>query len=99
MVNKPAEKNQPMLAELWDKGDALVLQPDEGESYWQPNPANGYSTIKVSPRNCRSNHASFGVQVIAHGGRAGAGAVRAPGEHARGGKSCGLRPQDRRLAR
>jgi quercetin dioxygenase-like cupin family protein len=67
-MNKPAEKPGPVLAEPWDKGDALVLQPDEGESYWQPTPANGYSTVKVSPRNCRSNHTSFGVQVIAPGG-------------------------------
>ena len=34
----------------------------------------------------------------AHIGRAGAGAVCAPGEPARGGKNCGFRPQDRRLA-
>ncbi len=52
----------------WDKGDALAVQPDEGESYWQPKPANGYSTVKISPRNCRSNHISFGIQVIAPGG-------------------------------
>ena len=45
-MNKPAESNQHALAEPWDKGDALVLQPDEGESYWQPKPANGYSTVK-----------------------------------------------------
>ena len=67
-MNKPTEKNQPVLAEPWDKGDALVLQPDEGLSYWQPMPANGHTTVKVSPRNCRSNRASFGVQVIAPGG-------------------------------
>lgn len=54
--------------EPWDKGDAIVLQPNEGESYWQPKPANGYSITKVSPNNCRSNHTSFGVQVIAAGG-------------------------------
>jgi quercetin dioxygenase-like cupin family protein len=66
-VNKPAETALQQV-EPWDKGDAIVLQPDEGESFWQPMPANGYSTIKVGPRNCRSNHASFGVQVIAPGG-------------------------------
>jgi len=52
----------------WDKGDAIVLQPDAGESYWQPQPANGHIEVKVSPRNCRSNFASMGVQVIAPGG-------------------------------
>ena len=32
-MNKPAEKSQPALPEPWDQGDAVVLQPDEGESY------------------------------------------------------------------
>ena len=27
----------------WDKGTKLVLQPEEGASYWQPKPANGYA--------------------------------------------------------
>lgn len=58
----------PSGQEPWDKGDSIVLQPDEGESYWQPMPANGHMTIKVSPKNCRSNFASMGVQVIAPGG-------------------------------
>ena len=66
-MNKPAE-SAVTGTEPWDKGDAIVLQPDEGESYWQPKPTNGYSIIKVSPKNCRSNHTSFGVQVIAPGG-------------------------------
>lgn len=50
------------------KGEKIVLQPDEGESYWQPMPANGYGTIKVSPKNCASNYVSMGVQVIAESG-------------------------------
>jgi quercetin dioxygenase-like cupin family protein len=50
------------------KGTALVLQPDEGESWWQPQPAGGYMTLKVGPSNCNSNFASFGVQCIAPGG-------------------------------
>ena len=45
-MNKPAETALHEV-EPWDKGDALVLQPDEGQSFWQPMPANGYSTIKV----------------------------------------------------
>ncbi len=52
----------------WDRGDAIVLQPDQGESYWQPRPANGHIEIKLSPKNCRSNFVSMGVQVIAPGG-------------------------------
>ena len=42
------------------KGSKLVLQPDEGVSYWQPRPANGYTTIKVSPDNCASNAVTMG---------------------------------------
>jgi quercetin dioxygenase-like cupin family protein len=50
------------------KGDAIVLQPDEGDSYWQPQPANGYVTVKIGPSNCASNFTSMGIQVIAPGG-------------------------------
>lgn len=50
------------------KGDAIVMQPDEGESFWQPMPANGYVTLKVSPKNCASNYLSMGVQAIAENG-------------------------------
>lgn len=40
-VIKPAEATPDRVVPS-DKGDAIVLQPDEGESYWQPKPANGY---------------------------------------------------------
>ena len=49
------------------KGPGIVLQPEEGESYWQPVWANGYSTVKISPKNGTLNLA-MGVQVIAPGG-------------------------------
>ena len=65
-MNKPVQP-----AEIFDprlKGDAIVLQPDEGESYWQPKPASGYMTLKITPKNCSSNFTSMGVQVIAPGG-------------------------------
>src|SRR5690349_3119774 len=29
------------------KGEGIVLQPEEGTSYWQPAPANGYGIVKV----------------------------------------------------
>jgi quercetin dioxygenase-like cupin family protein len=50
------------------KGNSIVLQPEEGDSYWQPAPASGYATIKVSPENCCSNFVSMGIQAIAEGG-------------------------------
>ncbi len=54
----------------FDKGAAIVVQPDEGESYWQPVPANGYAEVRVSSRDDPSiNRFSSGIQVIAPGGR------------------------------
>ena len=53
-----------------EKGAAVVVQPDEGESYWQPVPANGYAEVLVSRRNDPSiGRFSSGIQVIAPGGR------------------------------
>src|SRR5688572_11582921 len=49
-------------------GNALVLQPEEGKSFWQPQPANGYATVKISPENCSSNFLSMGIQAIAENG-------------------------------
>lgn len=48
-------------------GNAFILQPDEGKSYWQPAPARGYSTVKVNPENSTSNYVSMGIQVISEG--------------------------------
>lgn len=43
-----------------------VVRPDEGESFWQPVPANGYAEIRVSHRrDPRITHLSTGIQVIA----------------------------------
>lgn len=51
-----------------DRHAAIVVQPDEGESFWQPVPANGYAEVRVSRRNAPGNDRfSMGVQVIAPG--------------------------------
>ena len=63
-----AEPAEPLATERPDKGSKFVLQPDEGVSYWQPKPANGHVTIKVSPENCTSNLVTMGVQVVAPNG-------------------------------
>ena len=63
-----AEIANPMGNDPADQGSKFVLQPDEGVSYWQPKPANGYVTIKISPDNCASNLVSMGVQVVAPNG-------------------------------
>ena len=52
-----------------DKGAAIVLQPEDGDSFWQPVPANGYASVKVSPWNAPVDRFAMGVQVVAPGGR------------------------------
>lgn len=49
-----------------ERGAAFVVQPDEGQSYWQPVPANGYAEVLVSKRDDPSiGDLSAGIQVIA----------------------------------
>lgn len=45
-----------------------VFGPEEGESYWQPEPAHGYVTTKVSPHNLNTHTWAAGFQVIDPGG-------------------------------
>ncbi|MDP6352077.1 MAG: cupin domain-containing protein [Alphaproteobacteria bacterium] len=49
-------------------GRAVVLQPGDGPSYWQPMPANGFSEIKLTPENTGYGALSSGFQTIAAGG-------------------------------
>ncbi|WP_137389825.1 cupin domain-containing protein [Rhodoligotrophos defluvii] len=42
----------------------LVLHDDDGDSYWQPVPANGYVTVKLTPENWDGPF-SVGIQVVA----------------------------------
>jgi len=48
---------------------AVVMQPGEGPSYWQPVPANGYSESKLVPADTNFPTLSMGFQTIAPGGR------------------------------
>src|SRR5687767_11766922 len=48
---------------------AVVMQPDEGPSYWQPIPANGHSDPKLFPANTSFDRLAMGYQTIAPGGR------------------------------
>ncbi len=45
-----------------------AVQPDEGEGYWRPKPANGYVVVKVSPRRGGERNLAMGIQVIPPGG-------------------------------
>lgn len=47
---------------------ARVLLPDDGDSYWQPEPAGQYATVKLSPLRSASNHFSMGTQHVRPGG-------------------------------
>ena len=49
------------------KGPALVIKAAEGASYWQPIPANGYATVKLSPLNSPLNDFAMGVQILEPG--------------------------------
>lgn len=44
----------------------MVMQPDDGPSYWQPEPANGYVCNRVSAENWQGS-VSCGIQVVAVG--------------------------------
>jgi quercetin dioxygenase-like cupin family protein len=47
------------------RGRATVVQPDEGDSFWQPVPANGHADPKLTPANTRFDALSMGYQTIA----------------------------------
>jgi quercetin dioxygenase-like cupin family protein len=44
---------------------AIVIQPSEGDSFWQPVPANGHADPKLTPANTRYGDLSMGYQTIA----------------------------------
>ena len=50
-------------------GRAVVMQPADGPSYWQPEPANGHAQVKLRPRETGFDGLSMGTQTIAPGGR------------------------------
>jgi quercetin dioxygenase-like cupin family protein len=47
------------------RGHAVVVQPGEGPSYWQPVPANGHADPTLYPENSRFDGLSMGFQTIA----------------------------------
>jgi quercetin dioxygenase-like cupin family protein len=49
------------------KGPAIVIGPEEGRSFWQPQPSTGYATVKLSPFNTPFNNFSAGIQVLEPG--------------------------------
>ena len=55
------------MSETLIKGPALVLGPEEGESYWQPGPHHGHMTVKLGPHNLDHKPFSMGIQVMPPG--------------------------------
>ena len=51
-----------------EPGRWLVMAPEEGRSYWQPEPASGHVTVKVEPGNSGFGGVSMSVQAIGVGG-------------------------------
>ena len=47
------------------RGHAVVMQPNDGPSYWQPVPANGHADPVLFPQNTRFDGLSMGFQTIA----------------------------------
>ena len=50
------------------RGHAVVMQPGDGPSFWQPKPANGHADPMLIPENPRFDDVSMGYQTIAVGG-------------------------------
>jgi len=44
-----------------------VIGPEQGESYWQPQPSNGYVTMKLSPDTMPYDTFTSGTQVLPPG--------------------------------
>lgn len=47
------------------RGRAVVMQPGEGPSYWQPVPANGHADPALFPANTGFDGLSMGFQTVA----------------------------------
>src|SRR5882724_12785849 len=51
------------------RGRAVVVQPGEGPSYWQPVPANGHADPVLFPARTGFDGVSMGFQTVVPGGR------------------------------
>ena len=48
---------------------SLVIGPEDGESWWQPQPSGGYVNTYITPENNPYHDFSSGVQVLPPGGQ------------------------------
>jgi quercetin dioxygenase-like cupin family protein len=49
------------------KGHSAVLQPEDGESFWQPLPSTGHVVAKITPYTSPYDDFSMGIQVLEPG--------------------------------
>jgi quercetin dioxygenase-like cupin family protein len=52
-----------------NRGRAVVVQPGQGPSYWQPLPANGHADPALFPSSTGFDGLAMGFQTVAPGGR------------------------------
>lgn len=62
------ESNNKRSTELPDQGPCGVWAEHEGETHWQPDPAHGHVTLKITPDTFPSNLMTVGFQYIDEGG-------------------------------
>ena len=63
-INETRDESQ----NLPEQGPWGVWHEEDGESWWQPEPANGHVTLKLTPDTFPSNQFSVGLQYIDPGG-------------------------------
>jgi len=49
------------------KGTAIVVGPEEGDSFWQPLPSTGHITAKITPYTAPYDDFASGIQVLEPG--------------------------------
>src|SRR5437899_470948 len=54
------------MADLTD-GFTMVLGPEDGEGFWQPQPSRGYAINKITPYNSPHNSFALGSQILEPG--------------------------------
>jgi mannose-6-phosphate isomerase-like protein (cupin superfamily) len=70
MSDNSSDKGREALEEAARKGGMFMLvRPDKEESYWQPQPANGYASVHVAPHLVPMDRQfAVGTQTLPPGG-------------------------------
>jgi quercetin dioxygenase-like cupin family protein len=69
MIDNPIERNNEASVEVAGTGRFLYVHPRKEESYWQPQPANGYASVHVAPHLVPMDRQfAVGTQTLPPGG-------------------------------